>query len=77
MVSFKGSETDLHQSAGLAVESFLENGIANYSKMRNFDFGKGKHRAVSQLSPYISHGVISEFAVIVCSYKNGLGYYWM
>ena len=64
MVGFKGSETDLHLSADLAVESFLENGIANYSKMRNFDFGRGQHRAVSQLSPYISHGVISEFDLV-------------
>ena len=64
MVNFKNPETDLHETADLAVESFLENGIVNYTKMRNFDFGRGKHRAVSQLSPYISHGVINEFDLV-------------
>ena len=65
MVNVKKPETDPYQTADFAVESFLENDIVNYSKLRNFDFGKGKHRAVSQLSQYISHGVISEFDLVM------------
>ena len=35
------------------LESFVENNLAEYSKLRNFDFGPDKRSNVSCLSPYI------------------------
>ena len=46
------------------LESFVENNLAEYSKLRNFDFGPEKRSNVSCLSPYITHGIINEKEVI-------------
>ena len=57
---------DFEPSRSAAVENlknFLKNGLLNYSKLRNFDFGPKKRTNISCLSPYISHGVISELKV--------------
>ena len=43
---------------------FVENNLSEYSKLRNFDFGPENRSNVSCLSPYITHGVISEKEVI-------------
>ena len=54
-------------SRSAAVENlnnFLNNGLLNYSKLRNFDFGPEKRTNISCLSPYITHGVINELEVI-------------
>ena len=51
------------------LESFVENNLAEYSKLRNFDFGPEKRSNVSCLSPYISHGIINEQEII----KKSLG----
>ena len=54
-------------SRSAAVENlnnFLNNGLLNYSKLRNFDFGPEKRTNISCLSPYISHGVINELEII-------------
>ena len=46
------------------LESFAENNLAEYSKLRNFDFGPEKRSNVSCLSPYITHGIINEQEII-------------
>ena len=51
------------------LESFVENNLAEYSKLRNFDFGPEKRSNVSCLSPYITHGIVNEPEII----KKSLG----
>ena len=46
------------------LDEFVEKNLSNYSKLRNFDYGPEKRSNVSCLSPYISHGIISEQEVI-------------
>ncbi len=46
------------------LNRFIEKGLLHYSKLRNFDFGPNNRSNISCLSPYISHGVISELEVI-------------
>ena len=46
------------------LDNFVENNLAEYSKLRNFDFGPEKRLNVSCLSPYITHGIINEKEVI-------------
>ncbi len=46
------------------LENFVENNLAEYSRLRNFDFGPEKRSNVSCLSPYITHGIINEKEVI-------------
>ena len=49
------------------LESFVENNLAEYSKLRNFDFGPENRTNISGLSPYITHGVINEKEIIIKS----------
>ena len=46
------------------LDNFINNGLVDYSKARNFDFGPNNRSNISCLSPYISHGVITELEVI-------------
>ena len=46
------------------LNNFVENNLAEYSKLRNFDFGPEKRSNISCLSPYITHGIINEKEVI-------------
>ena len=46
------------------LENFINNGLVDYSKARNFDFGPNNRSNISCLSPYIAHGVITELEVI-------------
>tara|TARA_S200000501_G_scaffold376293_1_gene430789 strand:- start:618 stop:1808 length:1191 start_codon:yes stop_codon:yes gene_type:complete len=46
------------------LEVFLKKKIEKYDSQRNFDYGKGDYRFVSTLSPYISHGVITEKEIL-------------
>ena len=43
---------------------FVENNLSEYSKLRNFDYGPDHRSNISCLSPYITHGIISEKEVI-------------
>ena len=60
-------------SRAAAIEKlsiFVENGLLNYSKSRNFDYGPEKRSNISCLSPYITHGVINEQEVIDACLKK-------
>ena len=52
------------------LETFTEEGLSKYSCLRNFDFGFEKRFNTSCLSPYISHGILSEMEVIKKSLKG-------
>jgi len=52
------------QGALQDLENFINKEIINYSTQRNFDFGPGKRKNVSCLSPYISHRLITEYEVV-------------
>ena len=46
------------------LDNFIANNIHNYSSKRNFDFGPKDRFNVSQMSPYISHRILTEYDVI-------------
>ena len=46
------------------LDDFIQKNLHEYSKLRNFDFGPEKRSNVSCLSPYITHGIISEQEII-------------
>ena len=46
------------------LNRFMENNLFEYSKLRNFDFGPDNRSNISCLSPYITHGIISELELI-------------
>ena len=52
------------------LNNFVEKNLADYSKLRNFDFGPDKRSNISCLSPYITHGVINELEIIDKSLKK-------
>ena len=59
-MNFKPSRTFAEE----LMNKFIENNLVNYSKLRNFDYGPDKISNVSCLSPYVTHGVISEVELI-------------
>ena len=46
------------------LNHFIENNLTDYSKLRNFDLGPEGRSNVSCLSPYITHGIVSEKEII-------------
>ena len=52
------------------LQNFIEKSLLNYSKLRNFDYGPDDRSNISCLSPYITHGIISEEEVINKSLKK-------
>ena len=47
-----------YQEAINRKNKFLNYGLSEYSKLRNYDYGPEKRENVSGLSPYITHGLI-------------------
>ena len=54
------------------LDDFIENNILGYTKLRNFDFGIQNRKNISCLSPYVSHGIISEIEIITKVLKKHL-----
>ena len=52
------------------LQNFIEKELSKYSYLRNFDFGPTNRSNISCLSPYISHGILSEVEVINKSLKE-------
>ncbi len=46
------------------LNRFVDQNLFEYSRLRNFDYGPANRSNISCLSPYITHGVISELEVI-------------
>ena len=62
-----------HPSRSQALEqmqSFVENHLGLYARDRNFDFGPEKRSNTSCLSPYVTHGILSENEIIKLSLKQ-------
>lgn len=65
--------TQFHPSRSKALEqlqSFVENHLGLYARDRNFDFGPEKRTNTSCLSPYVTHGILSENEIIKQSLKQ-------
>ena len=63
----------IHPSRAKALEQlnyFVDNNLALYARDRNFDFGPDKRTNTSCLSPYVTHGVLSEKEVIQKAIKK-------
>ena len=56
--------------ANKKIIRFIDNNLGEYSSLRNFDFGPDKRTNISCLSPYITHGVVTEQEVIRLSLKK-------
>ena len=54
----------IYNTANEELKTFYENYILDYAKLRNYDFGIDKRENVSNLSKYISHGILNEFDII-------------
>ena len=52
------------------LNQFIENNLLEYSKLRNFDFGPQKRDGTSGLSPYVTHGLVSEIEIVNKSLKE-------
>ena len=62
-----------HPSRSKALEqlqSFVENHLGLYARDRNFDFGPEKRTNTSCLSPYVTHGILSENEIIKQNLKK-------
>ena len=59
-MNFKASRAEALDKLNI----FIENNLSEYSRLRNFDFGTDNRSNISCLSPYITHGIISEKEVI-------------
>jgi len=46
------------------LDDFIEKNLLEYTKLRNFDFGIQNRKNISLLSPYVSHGIVSEIEII-------------
>ena len=46
------------------LNKFVEQNLFEYSRSRNFDYGPNNRSNISCLSPYITHGIISELELI-------------
>ena len=46
------------------LDNFIEKNLLEYSKLRNFDFGAKNRKNISCISPYVTHGIISEIEII-------------
>ena len=65
-MKFKGSRAKAVEE----LNQFIENNLLEYSKLRNFDFGPQRRDNTSCLSPYVTHGLISEIEIINRSLKR-------
>ena len=54
------------------LNNFVEQNLFEYSKLRNFDYGPNNRSNISCLSPYITHGVISELEIIKKSLNKSI-----
>lgn len=49
-----------HDAASSRLAAFAPKSAAHYTQSRNFDFGAGRHEAVSTLSPYVRTRLLTE-----------------
>ncbi len=56
--------TPTREAAMEKLDLFIEESLSNYSTKRNYDYGPDNRSNTSCLSPYITHGVLSESEII-------------
>lgn len=66
MINFKPSRNNALEKLHL----FTDNHLSLYSRDRNYDFGPDKRTNTSCLSPYVTHGILSEKEIIKISLKK-------
>ena len=54
------------------LDNFIEQNLIEYTKLRNFDFGAQNRKNISCISPYATHGIISEIEIIKRALKKHL-----
>jgi len=54
------------------LDNFIEKNLTEYTKLRNFDFGTKNRKNISCISPYATHGIISEIEIIKRTLKKHL-----
>ena len=54
------------------LDNFIEQNLIEYTKLRNFDFGAQNRKNISCISPYATHGIISEIEIIKRTLKKHL-----
>ena len=54
------------------LDNFIEQNLIEYTKLRNFDFGTKNRKNISCISPYATHGIISEIEIIKKTLKKHL-----
>ncbi len=59
-----------YQNALNHLNKFIDNGLQNYARNRNFDHGAHKRSNVSLLSPFIKKRILHEKEVILSALKN-------
>ena len=52
------------------LQAFVDNHLSLYARDRNFDFGPDQRTNTSCLSPYVTHGILSENEIIKLSLKK-------
>ena len=52
------------------LQAFVDNHLSLYARDRNFDFGPDQRNNTSCLSPYVTHGILSENEIIKLSLKK-------
>ncbi len=55
---------NIFNKANDRLDEFINNNLASYHQLRNYDYGIGNRLNVSQLSKYISHRILLEFEII-------------
>ena len=56
--------TPTREAALEKLDLFIKESLSNYSSTRNYDYGPDNRSNTSCLSPYITHGVLSESEII-------------
>ena len=54
------------------IENFIQNNLNQYSRLRSFDFGPDKRSNISCISPYVTHGILTEVEIIKKVLKKSL-----
>ena len=65
-MNFKGSRVEALDE----LNYFIKNNLLDYPKLKNFDLGPQKRDNTSCLSPYVTHGLVSEIEIISKSLKK-------
>ena len=58
------SKPNIFNEANYKLETFINNNLATYHLLRNYDYGIENRSNVSQISKYTSHRILYEYEII-------------